>query len=131
MQGTLPMPLPSVLIGAKQCQVTTKRTKKRCKNPAAYGCASCRMHGAHKSRKVLKGKAHPQYKHGRETTEAKELRSRKSAIFLYLRDMGDIFGIFSGAHTRGRKPLAYKYLDLKTITDLNKVILAIEKSGAN
>ena len=123
MQGTLPMPLPSVLIGAKQCQVTTKRTKKQCKNPAAYGCTSCRMHGAHRSRNVLRGKDHPKFKDGNETAEAKARRSENSAILLYVRDIGDSIGMFHGAHTRGRKPKFYKAYDLTKPENMLTVLM--------
>ena len=102
------MPLPSVLNGAKQCQVLTKRTRLRCKNPAAYGCLACRMHGAHKSKRVLRGKDHPQYKTG-ERTKLREAEHRKASILLLtLRDLGDSIGMFSGGYVRGRKPIGYK-----------------------
>lgn len=119
------MPLPSVLNGTKQCQVMTKRTKLRCKNPAAYGCKACRMHGAHKSKNILRGTAHPHYKNGEETTEAKAVRSRKSTMFLYLRDIGDSINLFSGGKTRGRKPSGYVKLDM---TDPEQLAIAITKS---
>lgn len=106
------MPLPSVQNGAKQCQVLTKRGKQRCMNPAAFGCSSCRMHGAHKSRNVLQGQDHPQYKNGSETKEARAERSQLSAMFLYLRDIGDTINLFVGPKTRGRRPSQYHKLDL-------------------
>jgi hypothetical protein len=106
------MPLHSVINGALRCQVMTKRTKQRCKNPAAYGCNACRMHGAHKSRNVLRGKNHPKFKNGDETLKARVSRSENSAMLLYLRDIGDSIGMFSGTHTRGRKPRFYKATDL-------------------
>ena len=101
------MPLPSLLNGAKQCQVMTRRTKKQCKNPAAYGCLSCRMHGAHRSRNVLQGEDHPQYKNGERTKEAEAEHRRASVTLLTLRDIGDHLNMFNGAHTRGRKPNGY------------------------
>ena len=101
------MPLPSVLNGAIQCQVLTKRTKQRCKNPTAYGCVSCRMHGAHKSRNVLRGANHPQYKHGERTKEVESEHRRASITLLTLRDIGDSIDMFNGGHTRGRKPKGY------------------------
>lgn len=101
------MPLPSVTNGAKQCQVLTKRTGQPCKNPAAFGCKSCRMHGAHKSRNVLRGADHPKYKHGKRTIEAVDEYSRVSSQLLTLRDIGDHINMFNGGHTRGRKPKGY------------------------
>ncbi len=106
------MPLPSVLNGAKKCEVLTKRTKLRCKNPAAYGCRACRMHGAHKSRKSPQGVSHPQYRNGNETKKSRKQRSRESARFLYLRDIGDTINLFTGPKTRGRRPIQYRKLDL-------------------
>lgn len=108
------MPLQSVLNGAKQCQVTSKRSKQRCKNPAAYGCIACRMHGAHKSRNVAKGKQHPNYKNGERTRAAEAENRRASIVLLTLRDIGDHIGMFHGSHTVGRKPKGYRRINLKT-----------------
>lgn len=76
-------------------------------NLAAYGCKACRMHGAHKSRNVLRGEKHPQFKKGEETKEARLKRSERSALLLYLRDLGDSANLFKGAKTPGRKPKSY------------------------
>lgn len=116
------MPLPSVQNGAKQCQVLSKRTKQQCLNPAAYGCRACRMHGAHKSRKSPQGADHPQYRNGNETKKARAERSRVSAMFLYLRDIGDSINLFVGPKTRGRRPSQYRRLDLN---DPEQMMLAI------
>ena len=116
------MPLPSVINGAKQCEVLSKRTKLRCQNPAAYGCKACRMHGAHQSRNSLQGADHPQYRKGYETKEARIERSRKSAMFLYLRDIGDTINLFTGPKTSGRRPNHYIKLDL---SDPDQMALAI------
>ena len=116
------MPLPSILDGAKQCQVLTKRTRQRCKNPAAYGCASCRMHGAHKSRNVLRGANHPQYRNGERTRNSEEEHRKSSAILLTLRDIGDHINLFNGSYTRVRKPKGYVEYDMN---DPNQLALAI------
>jgi len=43
------MPLPSVETGAcPRCRGKSKRSGLPCQNPAAYGCKTCRIHGAHK-----------------------------------------------------------------------------------
>ncbi len=119
-------PLPSLLNGAKQCQVMTKRTKLRCKNLAAYGCKACRMHGAHKSKNVLRGANHPQYRNGEETLEAKAERSEKSVMFRYLTDLGNHCNMFyKKLKTRGRPPSGYTQLDL---TDPEQLALAILKT---
>jgi len=86
------------------------------------------MHGAHKSRNVLRGTNHPQYKNGAETKESKALRSRKSTMFLYLRDIGDSINLFSGEKTRGRKPIGYVKLDM---TDPEQLAIAIVKSSSD
>jgi hypothetical protein len=123
------MPLPSLLNGAKQCQVLTKRTKQRCKNPAAYGCKACRMHGAHKSRNVLRGKNHPKFKNGDETLKARVSRSENSAMFRYLTDIGNHCNMFyKKIKTRGRPPTGYAQLDL---TDPGQLCLVIEKIKRN
>ena len=120
------MPLPSVLNGASQCQVLTKRTRQQCKNPAAFGCKSCRMHGAHKSKNVLRGINHPRYKSGEETLEAKAMRAAKSEIFRYLTDLGNHCKLFyKEIKTKGRPPSGYEKLDL---ADPEQLVIAILKT---
>jgi hypothetical protein len=106
------MPLPSVLNGAKQCQVLTKRTKQRCKNPTAFGCKSCRMHGAHKSRNVLRDEGHPQYKKGNRTKKAQRNNSKALTRLRMLEQIGWHIKMFIGTKTRGRKPNGYMKLNL-------------------
>ena len=124
------MPLPSVLIhGARQCKAITKRSKKRCLNPAAYGCSTCRYHGATPvhTRKILAGENHPQFKHGRNTKQAKERHQRTTAKLLFLEDLGHHIKMFhkSGTKTRGRKPNGYLKVNLN---DPNQLALAILKT---
>ena len=124
------MPLPSLLNGAKQCQVLTKRTKLRCKNLAAYGCKACRMHGAHKSKNVLRGAKHPQYKNGGETLESKAERNVKSIMFRYLTDLGNHCKVFSKKiNTKGRPPKGYVKLDLNDPEMLAFAIIKTNVSG--
>lgn len=125
------MPLPSLLSGAKQCQVMTRRTKQRCKNLAAFGCKSCRMHGAHKSRNVLQGENHPQYKNGNRTKAAEDEHGLTSTILLTLRDIGDSIGMFHGDRTRGRKPKGYRKFDMNDPEQLVSAILAISREREN
>ncbi len=102
----------------------TKRTKLRCKNPAAYGCKACRMHGAHKSRDVLRGVNHPHYKNGERTKEA-ETEHRKAAItLLTLQDIGDSIGMFSSHIAKGRKPVGYIKYDMNDPVQLAYAILS-------
>ena len=74
------MPLPSVSQhSASQCTAKAKATKHRCLNPAAYGCHTCRLHGARKPNSIKRGIDHPNYLHGTETLERKRQRSLKLA----------------------------------------------------
>ena len=70
------MPLPNVANGtARQCMASNRQTGKRCLNPAAFGMATCRYHGARKRTSVRQGANHPQYRHGMETLDAKRHRN--------------------------------------------------------
>ena len=80
------------------------------------------MHGAHKSRNVLQGKEHPQYKNG-ERTKYREAEHRRASIaLLTLRDIGDYLEMFAGTHTRGRKPNSYIKYDLDDQAQLIKAL---------
>jgi hypothetical protein len=98
------MPLPSVeKYGAKRCSAKSKRTKEPCKNPAAYGCKTCRYHGAKRSRKAPQGVNHHQYKNAGFTKPEKAERRVKSLMFQRLEEIGWHIGMFTGTKTRGRK----------------------------
>ena len=72
------MPLPSVSQhSASQCTARAKSTGQRCLNPAAYGCNTCRLHGARHKSSIKSGEAHPNYLHGFETLTAKRERQLK------------------------------------------------------
>ena len=74
------MPLPCVSKHrANQCKAQAKATGRRCLNPAAYGCRTCRLHGARKPNSIKRGIDHPNYQHGNETLKAKRQRSIKLA----------------------------------------------------
>ena len=121
------MPLPSVLNGANQCQVLTKRTKQRCKNPAAFGCKSCRMHGAHKSRNVLRGADHSQYTNGNRTIESQKANSADLTRLRMLEQIGWHINMFNGGKTRGRKPNGYMKLKLEDPLQLAVAILMTQE----
>ena len=89
------------------------------------------MHGAHKSRNVLQGEKHPQYRNGNRTKGAEAEYSLTSTILLTLRDMGDSIGMFNGAHTRGRKPKGYRKFDMNDPAQLASTILAISREHGN
>lgn len=83
------MPLPSVLhYGANQCQARSKRTGSPCNNPAAFGCKTCRMHGAHWSRRAATSTEHWNYCHGLETLTAKRARAKTLAELTQLHRVG-------------------------------------------
>ncbi len=101
------MPLPSVLkYSAAQCTARAKSTKQRCLNPAAYGCRTCRLHGARKPSSIKVGPNHPNYQHGAETLKAKQKRSLKLAELRAI-DL-NLFskGLIVGPRTAGRKPIS-------------------------
>jgi hypothetical protein len=101
------MPLPSLIkFGAKRCQCLCKRTKQPCKNPAAFGMRSCRMHGAHRPHTALTGSNHPNYRHGQATNEARHEHSLASTRLRSLEALGYAIGMFAGPRTVGRKPKA-------------------------
>jgi hypothetical protein len=120
------MPLPSVLNGAKQCQVLTKRTRLRCKNPCAFGSErACRLHGSHKSKNVLRGKLHPKYKNGEETLTSKAKRSEANLRLRRLEELGWHIQLFhpNAKKMVGRKPKGHQKLDLTRPEDLREAII--------
>lgn len=99
------MPLPSVQnFSAPRCAAKAKHSGKRCKNPAAYGMNVCRMHGARKRETVRHGVTHPNYKHGRETREAKTKRSQALADLRSLEALSFALELAVGPRWPGRKP---------------------------
>ncbi len=99
------MPLPCLIkFGAKRCQCLCKRTKKRCKNPAAFGMRSCRMHGAHRLHATLSGDKHPNYRHGQATQATRQAHREASARLRTIETLGYAIGMFTGPRTVGRKP---------------------------
>ena len=64
------MPLPSITkYHAVKCLANSKRTGLPCNSPAAYGCKTCRMHGARRPETILRGKDHPGFIHGERSIE--------------------------------------------------------------
>ena len=99
------MPLPCVhIFGAKQCRARAKHSKQRCLNPAAYGMPVCRFHGARQPHTVLKGKDHPNYRHGKQTQAARKYRHDMAVELAELEEAGFAIGMLEGHRTRGRKP---------------------------
>ncbi len=100
----VPMPLPNVATGrTPQCKAWSKRSLERCRNPAAYGMPVCRFHGARRPDAVLRGPRHPQYRHGRETLEARRGRVEAMTRIRVLADLG-VAGGFLTKRISGRRP---------------------------
>lgn len=102
------MPLPNIRNScALQCKAKAKHTGLRCLNLAAYNNSVCRFHGARNPKSILKGAQHPNYKHGKETREAKAKRSAGLARIRRLEDLiiGEHF--FKITRSKGRKPNGY------------------------
>jgi hypothetical protein len=70
------------------------------------------MHGAHKSRNVLRGVDHPQFRHGNRTKVAQQSNSEALTRLRMLEQIGWHIKMFVGAKTRGRKPNGYIKLNL-------------------
>lgn len=87
------------------------------------------MHGGVvKTRKILRGADHPQYRNKGESRKEREERSKRSAALLYLRDIGDHVNLFNGTKTRGRRPKTYQRLNL---SDETQLAIAITKALEN
>lgn len=93
------MPLPHLKV---LCSAKSKRTKRACLNPAAYGCSTCRMHGAHKT--IISGVKHHWFKHGERSKSALIKTREVSRLLAIIEDIGHSAGIFVGPRSRGRKP---------------------------
>lgn len=96
----IPMPLPNKF---QRCRATAKSTQIRCQNPAAFGCSTCRLHGARRPASIKRGKDHPLFKHGFSTLAAKEERQSEFRALRKLELMMDRIGLGTGPRLRGRK----------------------------
>lgn len=114
------MPLPSQAQGAKQCTAKSKRSGVRCLNNAAYGCRTCRMHGAKKPENIKRGKDHPKYINGNFTQEALLEKSAASLRLQQLEDAMHLLGMTTAKRSRGRK--ANGYFKITSLDQIKKVI---------
>ena len=94
------MPLPNKF---QRCRAKAKHSQVQCLNPAAYGCATCRMHGARKPANIKRGKDHPMFKHGEATIEANEEHRAVRTELRMLALLMDRIGLGTGPKLRGRK----------------------------
>ena len=98
------MPLHNILSGrTPQCKARSKRSLSRCLNPAAYGCKTCRFHGARRKETIKRGRAHPQFRHGRETVEARQRRVEGMTRIRRIVDIAVAAGFIRG-RIPGRRP---------------------------
>ena len=94
------MPLPNL---NRRCSAQARSTGNQCLNPAAFGCKTCRYHGARRRETVKVGKAHPQYKHGERANEAIQKYRAKMLELQTLERLGRQWGVFIGPRTAGRR----------------------------
>ena len=115
------MPLPSISKhGAKQCTAKSKRTSLPCNNPAAYGCRTCRMHGARKAESIKRGEQHPNYVHGNRTLESQKQASEQSARLQTLENAMHLLGMTTAKRSRGRKSASY--CKITSVDEIKKTI---------
>ena len=87
---------------SKRCTAVNRRTGLRCKNPKAFGCKTCRYHGA---RKIHTNVNAPNYIHGENTKEALIERRIGLRVLYRLYLLGLKHGMFTkGSRLRGRPP---------------------------
>ena len=101
-----------------KCTAKSKRTGLPCNNPAAYGCRTCRMHGARKN--IVSGKDHVNFVHGRRTLEAQAEQSVTSRRLQQLEDAMHVLGMTNAKRSRGRK--ANGYYKITLLEEIKKVI---------
>ncbi len=94
------MPLPNL---NRRCIARARSTGNQCLNPAAFGCKTCRYHGARRRETVKVGKAHPQYKHGERANEAIQKYRATMLELQTLERLGYQSGILIGPRTAGRR----------------------------
>lgn len=91
------MPLPHI---KNFCSAKSKRSGQPCKNPAAFGCKTCRFHGAHR---IRRNKEAPNYKTGIFSESGIAAYRSDMARLNELEDVGFKIGLIAGKRTPGRK----------------------------
>ena len=115
------MPLPSITKHrAKQCTAKSRRTGLPCNNLAAYGCRTCRVHGARKAESIKRGKDHVNFVHGRRTLEAQAEQSATSRRLQQLEDALHLLGMTTAKRSRGRKANGYR--TIRSLAEIKKII---------
>jgi hypothetical protein len=100
-------------ITCRQCQAMNKRTRLQCRAPAISGKNVCRTHGGLSTGpRTLEGRqrcAEAKTVHGKDTRAKRAQNAVASAKLNYLRDLGNLLGMFTGkTGWPGRKPNAYR-----------------------
>ena len=91
------MPLPHIKI---LCSAKSKRTGLPCRNPAAYGCRTCKSHGAHQ---IRRGKDAPNFKTGIYSESGIAEYRAGMARLQELERVGFEAGLLTGNKSKGRK----------------------------
>jgi len=113
MSTNLTMSTAGGRIICKQCQAMSKRSRLVCKAPAIKGKNVCRTHGGLSTGpKTEEGRqrcAEAKTIHGKDTRAKRAQNAAASAKLNYLRDLGNLLGMFTGkTGWPGRKPNAYR-----------------------
>ena len=95
------MPLPRI---KKFCTAKCKATGVTCLNPASFGQAVCRYHGARRPSSIQRSAAHPRFKTGQYTQATKDAYKAAVKKLMQIEELGFKAGWMSGERTRGRKP---------------------------
>ena len=77
-------------------------------NPAAFGMAVCRYHGARKPEKVRRGSAHWNYQGAGQTAPERQERHEMAVFFHEAESLMSRLGMLApgSTRTRGRKPVS-------------------------
>lgn len=94
------MPLPNL---RRRCLATARSTGKQCLNPAAFGCKTCRVHGAWNGARSRVGSTHPRYKHGRRTSRSIDNYRAAMSRLQNIERIGYLTGLLEGRRVSGRK----------------------------
>ena len=91
------MPLPNI---KRQCTAQNRNKQRRCLNPAAFGCKTCRYHGAR--RNIKANETHPNYKHGNRSQSGIKSFSKASQELDVIEDIAESIGMVA-RRRRGRR----------------------------
>ena len=102
------MPLPNVISGkARRCSAKCKARGDQCFNPAAFGMAVCRYHGARRPETVRRGSAHWNYHDAGQTAPERQERHEIAVFFHEAESLMFALDLVApgSTRTRGRKPV--------------------------